>query len=100
MTDDDTDYEPRSLEFLRMIETRRGHCEPMPSDDADYGNEFALPAPHERSTCRCGTSYDEAQFMALPSPTDAESVWSYPSSAVKLAVRSCTCRNRLARRIA
>ena len=96
----DDDYDKRVRDFLRMVEKRPGHCEPMPVDDADYGKEFPLPAPHERSTCRCGASFDEAQFMALPPPTDADSVWSYPSSGVKLAVRSCTCRNKIARRIA
>ena len=100
MPDDNTDYDTRVLEFLRAVEKRPGHCEPMPIDDAAYAKEFPIVEPHERSTCRCGASYDEAHFMALPPPTDAESVWSYPSSGVKFAVRSCTCKNRLARRIA
>jgi len=100
MTDDNTDYDVRVLEFLRMVEKRPGHCEPMPIDDADYDKEFPLLEPHEPSTCsKCHGEYNREEFLALSIPKGEVGTWHYNSSNTTFAIRDCQCGHGLARRI-
>ena len=94
-----TDHDPRVLEFIRMIEKRPGHCEPVPDKNDEANKEYPVLEPHVPTTCKCGKQYNRDELLALPTKKGDEGPWYYEYSDVELAIRSCTCGARLARRI-
>jgi hypothetical protein len=68
--------------------------------DADFDAECPILDAEVQTCCAvCNKKYTLEEFLALGLPRNGKGEWSYPDSTVSLAVRQCTCRNTLARRM-